>query len=456
VHFSIAVFYKEIVGIHIESDPGRDTWDGLWQTLPLESLKTNMVHSVWNLHAQPPLYNMYGAFFIKLFYPHHLQYMHYSNIILGSLLSAILYSILVQLTRDKLLSFLVALLLALNPSLFLYEAYILYTLLAAFLVVLSVFFLSLFSSKKRPVYIYAFVLSLNLLILTRSVYHVIILFIGISIACILAGGQWKKTLVVSVIISLLSIGWYGKNYAKFGFFGGSSWGGLGIWKVASAYYTGEELEALVKENVIQDIVLDVGVFHRPSSYIMYGFSKESDIDVLSRDDYNNINVIDISRMYRRNALYLILHNPLRYLGNVLKAYAHYTRPSSRLMHLAINAGRMQSHEAISSEVIQGHALAPLLSKYDFGPFIFFLLPVSMVFYFIIPIRTCGISASKWFDYIRADTVLFFAALLILYTTIVSCVFEYGENDRFRFLVEQLIWAFIIGVAYRYSFWKSTC
>ena len=105
VHFSIAVFYKEIVGINIESDPGRDAWDGLWQTLPAESLKANMVHSVWNLHSQPPLYNLYGAFFIKLFYPHHLQYMHYSNIILGSLLSAILYIILVQLTRDKLLSY---------------------------------------------------------------------------------------------------------------------------------------------------------------------------------------------------------------------------------------------------------------------------------------------------------------------------------------------------------------
>lgn len=455
MHFSIAVFYKEVAGVNIEAAPRSNTWDDFWQTLPVESLKTNMLLSLWNLHSQPPLYNVYGAFFIKLFYPHHLQYMQYSNIILGSLLSGMLYVLLFHFTRAKVLSLLVALLLALNPSLFLYEAYILYTLLTAFLVVLSIFLLALFSSTKRPAYIYAFVLSLNLLILTRSAYHVIILFVGIPVACILAHKQWRRVLISSLIISLLSIGWYGKNYVKFGFFGGSSWGGFGLWKIAAAYYKGKEFEKLIERRVIQrSVIIDVGVFERPSKFVRYGFNKKSDIDVLSRDDYNNINVIDISQMYRRNALRLIFHDPLRYLGNVLKAYAHYTRPSSRFMHLSFNARKIQSHEAVSSEVLQGHALAPLLSSYDFGPFLFVLLPVSLFLYFITAIRTYRIKKITWVDYIEMDAAMFFAAFLILYTTVVACFLEYGENDRFKFLVEQLAWAFIISAIYRYTSWKS--
>jgi len=72
VHISLALLYKEIVGVNIEADPERNTWDWFWQTLPIESLRFNLWESIWNLHSQPPLYNLYGAFFAKVCYPNHL------------------------------------------------------------------------------------------------------------------------------------------------------------------------------------------------------------------------------------------------------------------------------------------------------------------------------------------------------------------------------------------------
>jgi len=120
---------------------------------------------------------------------------------------------------------------------------------------------------------------------------------GISVVCVLANKRWRKLLVISVFISLLSIGWYGKNYVKFGFFGSSSWSGLGLWNIAAAYYAEEQLEALVKENVIERIVVDVLAFSRPSEYLEYGFNTVSDVAVLSRNDYNNTNIVAISRLY---------------------------------------------------------------------------------------------------------------------------------------------------------------
>jgi len=311
-----------------------------------------------------------------------------------------LYNIVFQFTHDKLASFLIALVLALNPSLFLYEAYILYALVTAFWVTLSLFFLSLFSSKKKLVYLYAFVLTLNLLILTRSIYHPIILLVGIPIACILASNQWKRVLVISVFVSLLSIGWYAKNYSKFGFFGGSSWGGLNLWRIAFEGYTEEQLDALVEENVIESTVAHILVFNKPSKYLDHGFNAMSDIDVLSRNDYNNVNVIEISKMYQRNALSLISHDPVHYLETVFKAYVRYTRSSSRFGHFHINAAKFWVHEAISSQVIQGQALAWLIDEDEFGIFLFFLLPASMLGYVVALIQTCGTSTKNWLHHVQ--------------------------------------------------------
>jgi hypothetical protein len=159
VHLVVALAYRNILGIDIEADPVRNSWNWFWQTLPAEALRDNLLISIWNLHAQPPLYNLYGALFIKAAHPHYLQWIHSANMILGALLSGMVFFVLLQFTRQQMFSFYTALILALNPALFLYEAYILYELLVAFLVVLCINCLALFSIRKHSFYLGAFILS---------------------------------------------------------------------------------------------------------------------------------------------------------------------------------------------------------------------------------------------------------------------------------------------------------
>ncbi len=40
------------------------------------------------------------------------------------------------------------------------------------------------------------------------------------------------------------------------------------------------------------------------------------------------------------------------------------------------------------------------------------------------------------------------ALLIAYTAVVGSTMELGENNRFKFAVESILWCFMIAVAYR--------
>jgi hypothetical protein len=242
--------------------------------------------------------------------------------------------------------------LALNPSLFLYEAYVLYSLPTAFLVVLTIFCLVLFSAKHQLVYLYAFILALNLLILTRSLYHLVLLAPALLLVALFAGQQARRVLVISLVISLLSISWYAKNYTMYGFFGSSSLAGQNLWHIVVEKWTTEQLQALVAQKVLDTAVVQTGVFGRPSAYVVYGFTKTSSIAAISGADYHNINMVEISRLYQRNALRLIRYAPLHYLLNMARAYVRFCYPSSRYEHLRINRAKLWVHEAVSSQIIQ--------------------------------------------------------------------------------------------------------
>ncbi|MFH1279428.1 MAG: hypothetical protein ABIK65_13735 [Candidatus Eisenbacteria bacterium] len=456
LHLSLALFYKTVRGLDITAS-GR-SWDFFWQHLPADLLRTNLLESIWNLHSQPPLYNLYGAFFIRTFPTNYLQAMHYSNILLGSLLSGMTYVILLSVTRRKRLALLLAIPDLLNPSLILYEAYVNYTFLSCFLAVTAVFFLALGASSRRPAHLAAFLLFLNLLILTRSVYHPILLLAAVPVAC-LVSRRLRLCLLLSVLLCLLSLGWYTKNYVKFGFFGGSSWYGINLWKASTANYSREELEKLTAEGIIDPILFQVITerkrsFHRPSVFRRFGFARTSDIEALSRDDYNNLNIVAISRLYSSTALRIIRNSPEHHLRNMGSGYLIFCRPSCRhpsasYRRMAVNSEIIGFHERIVSEYVQGLRFAEWISERTgapcIGSFYFFLIPVSLLLFLATTHRPCFSSLESFGRCVRRNPLMWFLAILIVYVTLVSCGAEFGENYRFKFLIEPLLWCFFAGV-----------
>ncbi len=447
LHFVVALYYKQVIGLDI----AWREWDGLWQTIPTDLLRANLWQSLWHYHAQPPLFNLFGALLLKLFYPHHLEAMHFVYIMLGSLMAGMAYRILWALTNNALLSFVTAVLLALNPTLFLYEAYPLYDLLTAFLIMLSIFCLAIYWAKPRLWPLVAFILTLNLLVLTRSFYHLMILFIAISFALFLARAQWRRLLPVLLLICLLSVGWYAKNAYRFDFFGSSSWLGIGLWKIVGATYSADELATFVEQELITTAVADLPEFSRPSLFVPYGFTATSPIAVLAQDDYNNINILAISQMYRQSALNVLKHDPGHYAVNVILAYMVYTSPPSRFYHLTDNATRMGGHEQLVSQYVLGQRFIqrflPLRDD-TIGSWMAILLPVNFLMYLLWVFKQNRFSSGRWRAYLRADAVMVWLVFMIVYTTAVGITLEYIENVRFQFLVEQPIWIFIVVTTYR--------
>jgi len=340
LHLLLALLYKHGVGIDIEADPTM-TWDWLWQALPAEALRTDLWMSLWNLHSQPPFFNLYGALLLRLSPAHHLQLMHYANILLGSLL-----------------------------------------------------------------------------------------------------------------ICLVPAGWYAKNLAKFGFFGSSSWYGMNLWNAVSFRYAKPDLMRFVEEGVLDPVAADVVTEHkrsffRPSAYEKHGFDRKAEELVLSWDDYNNINIPDVSRAYFRNALRILRRDAAHYLWNVGWAYRQYASPPFRDPHHTKNIQKlpMHIHEFLYYRLLEGqwaaNRIGERLGERSLGSFYFLLIPLGLVAYAIPLVRSCERDPRRWARRLQEDAPMAFTMLLVIYTTVVGCTFEINENARFRFLVSPIFLAFLV-------------
>jgi len=460
LHVIVALSCKWGAGISITAHrlPGEqpEYWDRFWQALPIESLRTNLAGSIWNLHSQPPVQNLYGGVLAKLFYPNHLEWMHYINIAMGGCIPAMVGVIVWRITRNKFGGLLAALIFALHPSLLLYEAYPLYTLPTAFLVTASIFCLAMFCPDRRVGWLYAFVVFANLLILTRSAYHLAVLLAVVPFAVMLAGARRLRVLAICLLISGVSIGWYSKNCVKFGFFGSSSWAGQGLWRITGKDYTPERKAELFDRGVIEQVAAEVHPFTAPSVYAPYGFNETSDIDVLSNDDFNNINIIAISRSYGRSAVGVMCDDPKTYFRNVGRAYRAFCVPSSQYLQVSENAAKISEIEWIYSRVLQGQWLCEYLADETditegvdvFRSLLFFALPLMVLGYLCSAVWRCGLRPAAWGKMISRDPATAMAMFLIVYSTAVCCMAELGENMRFKFLIESLLLSVGLGMVSR--------
>lgn len=450
VHAVVGMYLRWVRGVHMDTDPILNNWESFWQTLPMHCLKDSLWESLLCCHSQPPMLNVVGLAMRRLFgLGRHLSATHTLQMVLGSFACAMTYALLRHLTGRPGVSFAVAVLLALAPAMFLYEAFLLYTLLIAFFLMLFLYCLVRFARGRRLRDLLLCTLALNLLMLTQTSFHLMLLVPFLAMGCVLAGARWRRFLAWSLLVSAVTVGWYAKNQAVFGFFGASSWMGSNFWRIASANYTREELRGLHRQGVIELAAAERNCFDRPSKFIPYGFDRTSDVPVLSQDDYNNINMIDISRMHQRNALRLIRHDPGHYLSNVSEAYGFFCKPSFHTRPLAVNTQRLPAPLRNLSLVDGRRLLARANERWGthWTSLYQFLIPLVLLAYAARAFWLCRFSWRSWLALVRLYPVEVTLCFLVFYLTCVSIFFEHGENCRFKFPLEPVVLCMAIAIPF---------
>jgi len=414
LHAAVAIACRLTGRIRIEDDPTRGSWDWHWQTLPLADLRSDLLGGLWHLHAQPPGYNFIGGVLAKVLGDSQVPIaLWILNVALGGLMVALAFDIVRGVTGGRRVAIVVGLVLALHPTLLLYEAYPLYTHLAATLCVAAVWTLHRFRATRRDRTLVGFAVLVVGLILVRSAFNLLLLvplLVAIGLLC-----RDRRTLLIAGVLALLPLAWCVKNRSQFGFFGTSSWAGQGLWRVVAAGRSAEELHGLASAGVIEPGPSSVSAFAPPSRLREFGFERHHDVEVLSRDDHNNINVPAISASYMRSARSLIAYQPGAYLLNVERAYATFCEPSSHFKHVRGGRLGLGVHERVYSN---GLYLASVVGPRR-GSLLYFLIPGAVLIYLLAMVMTCRGDRRSWLVWIVADAPVVGALVLVAYTTLVG-------------------------------------
>ena len=139
IHFIIALIYRHIVGLSITNGNWIDTWESMWQAIPLNQLSESPLTSIYYFHAQPPVFNTLLATLVKLAPNNPLGLLQTVYILLGVVMVMMSGVIIYHLISRQIVADILLFIITLHASLFIYEAYELQTHLTAFLVICVIF-----------------------------------------------------------------------------------------------------------------------------------------------------------------------------------------------------------------------------------------------------------------------------------------------------------------------------
>ena len=383
--------------------------EAMMQTVSLEDLRTAPFVSLMNIHIQPPGLDVIRAILVQLWPSLDINAalkqvdlsLYFLWAILYSLSSVIIFQWLSNLI-DPVTSFIASLLFLLHPAMILYSTLLDSTFISTLLVLWMYY--SLWKLRLHPTSIFAVTLSSILLFLFRSIFQLpFILVMGVSLYLL------KMPSRKLALFLLLTGGIYGfyiaKQYYQFGLITTSSFNGI-------------------------NLVRSVGItkYYRPYTINLGGELADSLPGVLTQKtktdgsvNYNNLHYLEFNKQLTNEYKEYLFATPVQtLLRNYLLSLQLYFTPSS----------------FYTIHVIVEHL--PWRSVYD------------SVFSGLILNILLSIAAAIWFaDAFKKKNYDYRLALLLpaLYIFSISVLFEQGENNRFKFFLEPVIYIFIVSQFY---------
>ncbi|MBN2464216.1 hypothetical protein JXD38_01135, partial [candidate division WOR-3 bacterium] len=429
-----------------------------WQYIDPALLKANFTQSLWYLHSQPPGFNFFLGAVIALFPGHEPVVFAISYLLAGLILTAALYLLFDELELPAALSAALSAIYVASPACVLYENWLFYTYPTTVLLLLGALFWQRFARRGRFLDALLLFVCAGLLALTWSLFHLAWL-LGLALALLLFRRRdWRKVLAAAAVPVLIVVLWYGKNLAQVGEFTGSTWFGMNLSKMTNSMLAIPERRSLYDSGRIS-AVSEVPPFSEPDKYSgLVSKPEPTGIPVLDQEmkpsdvpNFNNSLYVSVSRQYGRDALRIIATRPAAYLRGLAESYLLYFLPTSAYAFLGSNAAHIKGLARFAS-FLSGrftNRFAPGLrltrpGRYYLQGFLntaWFLI----VAYLLVLTLGAVLFIRPLSSSLRPSSV-FFLWFNVVWMTLVANALEVGENNRFRFVTDPLVFAFLAALA----------
>lgn len=417
---------------------------GAWQLINPELLKTKLAESLFYLHSQPPLFNLYTGIILKLFPQQYAAAFLSVHLVLGILIVFTLFIILKKLKVRTWIAMTITILYAVSPSTILYENWLSYTYFIIALLSFAALSLLYFVETKQIKHGVIFFGLLACLILTRSMYHIIWFFAVTALLSILRFVRLKDLLKAACIPLLIVIALFVKNYILFGTFSSSSWFGMSLSEIVLAKLPDEKKDKLIAAGKITEISrkpafwsIDTykGFVHQQNPYPTIRVL--TDTANMTHANLHNFHFIEVSEAYKRDVINTVKSYPSDYIKNVIISFGYYFHAASNHWDLRFNRPHVFWYNKLYNHLILGAIINPdeLELEPPFRPKYLLTTSFLVVIFFILGfITTSRFVFKNWRSESTLVTraALLFSALTIGYVMMIGNFFEQGENMRFRY------------------------
>jgi len=301
----------------------------------------------------------------------------------------------------------------------------------------------------------------------RTLFHLV--WLGACVALSLAATRppRRRVAAAGAAALLLVAGLYAKNAWLFGTPAATSWFGMNLANGLLPRYSDEDLAQLVERGVVSPLV-EIAPFSPLASYpAEWTPDPGSDVPALrsrnkrgGESNYNHFAYLELSRQYGRDALRLIRHDPLRYLGMIEEAWRRYLLAPSSYELVEPNRGRLLAWDRFYDAFVYGVPDAwigrpgpPVPRPWAERPTP--PIPLRRIGWLWLAAAVAAVGHTGWHvarvswrrwhstedrsDLERARlAALAFCLFNVVFVSLVANAFESGENNRFRVAIEPLV------------------
>lgn len=401
-------------------------------------LQQHFFHTLWTLHIQPPLFSALVGSALLLFGEAAQSVLHLLFLLCGLALNLVLLRCLLLCAVPPRVALVVALIYCVAPSQVMYEHWLFYTHLTAFLLLLSLWCLLEGVASRRTVWAHRLAWCFAALCLLRSSFHLALFALPCAMVWCYAGKRIAlRAFALPVLLVFLL---YAKNLAMFGFFGGSSFAGMNLANIAVSQLAPEQKQQLA------DVTRSPLIVHKPfRGNAGCATPAGGGDDYCKTTGYRNFNtdeVLALSREYGALAKQSIAMFPQSYTRSVMMGMVLATAPSERFFYTVENLLPVIAYADWYDLLVWAapyKIFTPNWSaengEFPFMPglTVLFLFPVSLMLWWLRALQ-----GRAWQQPQPRFYALCYATAIIGYCLLVSSLFEYGENNRFRYDWEALM------------------
>jgi len=443
------------------------TLDFYYQHIDIALLKNDLLRSVYYLHYQPPLFNIFLGIIVKMFPAAYAGVLQGIYIVTGIGIAVSLYFLMRRLEVSKYIGTALVMIFICSPSCAAYENFLLYMYPLALLLCLSAVFLHRFASRGRMSDAGVFFALLAAVVLIRGLYHIGWLIAAVMLVLLLVPKYRKRTLLACAVPLLLVAAVYVKNFVVFDMVTTSSGIGKEVAKMTTFQVPVNERVKLVKEGKISILSL-IECFRSPDEYEVFFPAGGTGIPVLDNNtkttgyydrdtgrmvpavNYNNIVYVPVTRAYLKDAFYMLAHYPQGFLRAARRAlFVYLLSGPSKDLGEGVNdllMRKISGFERFYNTVFMGEVL-PRTGRWTFslgdpnfeariGIFWLIGLPFLCAYAFFRIIAALRRTGDRAFPVTMA-----FMLMTVVYITLAAMVLTVRTNNRYRFAIEPYVFVF---------------